>query len=44
MKLYSISADGGNTWTVQWLREGEVEKHKAFGYIVKEGNVYAYTK
>ena len=44
MKLYMISADGGSTWTVQWLREHEVEEHKKLGYIVKEGNVYAYTK
>ena len=36
MKLYNISADGGNTWTTQWLREHEVEEHKQLGYIVEE--------
>jgi hypothetical protein len=36
MKLYNISADGGNTWTTQWLREHEVEEHKQLGYIVIE--------
>ena len=35
MKLYMISADGGNTWTIQWLHEHEVEEHKKLGYIVE---------
>lgn len=35
MKLYMISADGGNTWTIQWLHEHEVKEHKQLGYIVE---------
>ena len=37
MKLYRISADGGHTWTVQWLTEQDVKAHKKLGYLVKEG-------
>jgi hypothetical protein len=35
MKLYMISADGGETWTIQWLYEHEVAEHKQLGYIVE---------
>lgn len=35
MKRYKISADGGNTWTIQWLHEHEVEECKQLGYIVE---------
>lgn len=32
--LYDISADGGKTYTAQWLYESEAEAEKANGNIV----------
>lgn len=32
--LYDISADGGKTYTTQWLHEAEAEAEKANGNIV----------
>lgn len=34
--LYDISADGGQTWTSQWLIENEAEEEKKNGWIVKK--------
>ena len=34
LSYYAISADGGKTYTWQWLSPQEVEQHKAAGYIV----------
>ena len=32
--LYEISADGGKTFTEQWLTKEEAADHKNAGYIV----------
>jgi hypothetical protein len=32
--LYDISADGGQTYTTQWLYEAEAKAEKENGYIV----------
>ena len=34
--LYKISADGGNSWTSQWLTAAEARKHRKDGYIVQK--------
>lgn len=36
LKVYVISADGGKTWTSQWLTKEDVQWHLNHGYIVKE--------
>lgn len=33
--LFYISADGGNTWTEQWLTDAEAAEHEAQGFIVR---------
>ena len=36
MKWYYISADGGNTWTAQYMTEKEANDERQKGYIVME--------
>lgn len=33
---YKISADGGKTWTEQWLSETEAKKEQSAGLIVQQ--------
>lgn len=33
--LYKISADGGNSWTSQWLTADEARQHRKDGYICR---------
>lgn len=33
MHKYFISADGGRTWTAQWLTEEEVARERDCGFI-----------
>jgi len=40
MYLFDISADGGKTWTAQWLTEEEADEHRReHGYILEEHDV-----
>ena len=32
---YRISADGGETWTIQWMTQSEAEKEKKAGKLVE---------
>lgn len=32
---YKISADGGETWTTQYITEDEAERERKEGYIVE---------
>ena len=34
--LCKISADGGKSWTTQWLTETEIAEHRKNNWIVKE--------
>ena len=33
--LYKVSADGGKTWTRQWLTKTEVKEARQRGWIVE---------
>ena len=35
---YNISADGGETWTTQYITEDEAERERKEGYIVVKAN------
>lgn len=35
LHLYLISADGGKTFTRQWMTNVEAREHRNLGYIVK---------
>lgn len=37
MHLYEISADGGQTWTKQWLTDNELaEMLNQYGYLIRQ--------
>lgn len=39
LKLYSVSADGGETWTEQWLTATEAkEQIIKYGFLCKQAN------